>query len=151
MGLITQLLFGIGNKTKTIKNSTLGEMKYNRFKMPSLTTESCSCNYFFKSANCEVELTFSTGETGPSVSLVDRLKEIERRYEDIIRSIEEYCTKHENPLNINMGKYKISAIHISDGSWSIYFNYLESKKTSLDVSFDGFDIDNVALSIFSEE
>ena len=145
-----QLLLGIGNKIKTINHATLGKMEYRRLKGPSITIESCNFNYFFKPLNKEVELTFSAGEAGPSSSQIDRLKEIERRYEEIPKNIEEYCTKHENPLNINMENYKVSSIHISEGSWSIYFNYLESKKTSLDVSFDGFEIEEVSFTIFSE-
>lgn len=161
--LILRLLFGLGETKKTITDETLGKLEYKSFKMPSYKSENCDLKYRFEPSDSLIEVSFSCGVEGPTLSQKEFLKSIESQYDSLITAIQIfYKNEIENTqlkvFDLDLKKdFKLTSISIvgddrSTGiTWNLYFDSTPNKKLHLDVSFFQFNIEELSLTFYKEE
>lgn len=161
--LILRLFFGYSHNEKTITDKTLGKLQYKSFKMPSYKSENCDLKYRFKPSNSLIEVSFSSGIEGPTLSQKEFLKSIESQYDSLIITIQSFYKKEiENTQlqifdldlkhDFNLDSISIIGDDRKTGiSWSLYFDSIHNKKLHLDVSFFQFNIEQLSLTFDKEE
>lgn len=160
---ILSLLVGrFSRKTKTINDAHIGKIKFASFRGPSIRLEIWDGDLYFHPTGSNINISIYAGADGPSIKQREFLKQIEWKYNEIIKNIEIFFIQNIgtsgtiiNSINLK-DDYLLSSITINRSdvneiiSWSIDYENKLNKNILLSVSLVLFEVERLSLEIESD-